>query len=206
MANAGTLLSELDSKGPSSAQDNDLVERILSDMNASGGNGNTIQNSTRGMAAPPPPLPSQLPPGIPAANSFPTAADPLTAQAHIIGKDHPTPGDFAAAMYGMNRGSETQMYGSQQQQPQISQGFEDYEEPKKNWYARILNEAKTPIVVALLFFVLSLPAVNLLVAHYIPSLILPTGSLTMIGLGAKALLAGLTFWVLVRIVAPLLKA
>lgn len=200
MASAGTLLSELDSKGPTSPQDNDLVERILMDMNSSGG-GNSVQ--TRGMAAPPPPLPAQAPPGIPAANSFPQAADPLTAQAHVIGKDHPTPGDFAAAMYGMNRTNESQLYPKQAAEPQ---GYDEYEEPKKNWYARILSELKTPLVVALLVFVLSLPAVNLLVAHYIPSLVLPTGSLTMVGLAAKAALAGALFWVLLRVVAPLLKA
>lgn len=205
MASAGTLLSELDAKGPSSTQDNDLVERILMDMNSSGGNGNTVQNGGRGMAAPPPPLPSQLPPGVPPANSFPQAADPLTAQAHVIGKDHPTPGDFAAAMYGMNRGTEASMYNGGKQLV-ADMGDNEYEEPRKNWYARILQEIKTPLIVATLFFVLSLPAVNLLVAHYIPSLVLPTGSLTMVGLGAKALLAGATFWVLVRVITPLLKA
>jgi hypothetical protein len=137
--------------------------------------------------------------------SFPQAADPLTAQAHVIGKDHPTPGDFAAAMYGMNRGSESAMYdnggGSGRSQEEVQ-----YEEPtKKNLYARVWDEAKTPIVVALLFFVLSLPAVNVLVSHYLPTLILPTGALNMMGLVAKALLAGVLYWVLQRVVAPLLR-
>jgi hypothetical protein len=207
MASAGTLLSELDAKGPTSTQDNDLVERILMDMNSSGGNGNSVQTAPRGMAAPPPPLPANLPPGVQPGTSFPQASDPMTAQAHVIGRDHPTPGDFAAAMYGMNnRPAETQMYAGKQGQGQGDMGDDEYEEPKKNWYARILQEMKTPLVVALLFFVLSLPAVNLLVAHYVPSLILPTGSLTMVGLGAKALLAGATFWILVRVITPLLKA
>jgi hypothetical protein len=204
MASAGTLLSELDAKGPTSTQDNDLVERILMDMNSSGGNGNSVQTASRGMSAPPPPLPSNLPPGVQSGTSFPQAADPMTAQAHMIGRDHPTPGDFAAAMYGMNRSAEPQGYTGKQSQGEM--GDNEYEEPKKNWYARILQEIKTPLIVALLFFVLSLPAVNLLVAHYVPTLILPTGSLTMIGLGAKALLAGATFWILIRVITPLLKA
>lgn len=206
MASAGTLLSELDTKGPGSTQDNDLVERILMDMNSSGGNGNAVQNAARGMAAPPPPLPAQLPPGVPLGTSFPQSLDPMPAQAHVIGKDHPTPGDFAAAMYGMNRSSEGQMYTGDGGKPVQEMADSEYDEPKKNWYARILQEVKTPLVVALLFFILSLPAVNLLVAHYIPSLILPTGSLTMLGLGAKALLAGATFWILLRVITPLLKA
>jgi hypothetical protein len=158
----------------------------------------------RGMAAPPPPLPAQAPPGVPIGTSFPQAADPLTAQAHVIGKDHPTPGDFAAAMYGMNRGSESAMYDNGGRG--VPQDEVQYEEPtKKNLYARVWDEAKTPIIVALLFFVLSLPAVNVLVAHYLPSLMLPTGALNMIGLGAKALLAGVLYWVLQRVVAPLLR-
>jgi hypothetical protein len=137
--------------------------------------------------------------------SFPQAADPMTAQAHVIGKEHPTPGDFAAAMYGMNRTPEAALYEGGGQRASSEEYA--YEEPtKKNLYARVLDEAKTPLIVALLFFVISLPAVNVLVAHYLPSLILPTGALNMIGLGAKALAAGALFWVLQRVVAPLLKA
>ncbi len=102
MASAGTLLSELDAGGGAAAQDNDIVEKILHDMN-SGSGGNSVQMPGRGMAAPPPPLPAQAPPGVPMGTSFPQAVDPMTAQAHVIGKEHPTPGDFAAAMYGMNR-------------------------------------------------------------------------------------------------------
>jgi hypothetical protein len=203
MASAGTLLSELDAGGGSSAQDNDIVEKILHDMN-SGSGGNSVQMPGRGMAAPPPPLPAQAPPGVPMGTSFPQAADPMTAQAHVIGKDHPTPGDFAAAMYGMNRTPEAALYeggGGRGSQEEVQ-----YEEPtKKNLYARVWDEAKTPIIVALLFFVLSLPAVNVLVSHYLPSLILPTGALNMMGLVAKALLAGVLYWVLQRVVAPLLR-
>jgi hypothetical protein len=204
MASAGTLLSELDAGGGSNpSQDNDLVEKILADMN-SGGSGNSVQMPSRGMSAPPPPLPAQAPPGVPMGTSFPTAVDPMTAQAHVIGKDHPTPADFAAAMYGMNRGSESAVFEAPGKAKQSNDDYV-YEEPKKNLYARIWDETKTPLVVALLVFVLSLPAVNILVSHYVPTLVLPTGSLNMLGQAAKALLAGVLFWVLLRVVAPLLK-
>jgi hypothetical protein len=206
MASAGTLLSELDAGGNPNAQDSDIVEKILHDMN-SGNGGNSVQMPGRGMAAPPPPLPSQGPPGVPMGTSFPQAADPMTAQAHVIGKEHPTPGDFAAAMYGMNRTPDAALYDNGGGGRQTSSEEYTYEEPtKKNLYARVLDEAKTPLIIAILFFVISLPAVNVLVAHYLPSLILPTGALNMIGLGAKALLAGIAFWILQRVVAPLLKA
>ncbi len=203
MASAGTLLSELDAGGGANAQDSDIVEKILHDMN-SGSGGNSVQMPGRGMAAPPPPLPAQAPPGVPMGASFPQAMDPMTAQAHVIGKDHPTPGDFAAAMYGMNRTPESALYNGGSRGSNEDYTYE--EAPKKNLYARILDEAKTPLIVALLFFVISLPAVNVLVAHYLPSLILPTGALNMVGLVGKALLAGIAFWVLQRVVAPLLKA
>lgn len=204
MASAGTLLSELDAGGGQNTQDSDIVEKILHDMNAGSG-GNPVQLPGRGMSAPPPPLPAQGPPGVPINSTFNQVADPLTAQAHVIGKDHPTPGDFAAAMYGMNRSPEAAMYNG----GGTSRGAQEeyYEEPtKKNLYARVWDEAKTPLMVTLLFFVISLPAVNVLVAHYLPTLILPTGALNMVGLVAKAFLAGLLFWILQRVVAPLLKA
>ena len=200
MASAGTLLSELDSRGPSSSQDNDLVEKILMDMNAGSG-GNSVQMPAKGMSAPPPPLPSQAPPGMmPMNTTFNQVADPMVAQAHVIGRDHPTPGDFAAAIHGVNRSMGAPVL------PEPQQEEYEYEEPKKNMYARILDEVKTPLVVALLFFVFSLPAINVLVAHYLPSMILPTGSLTMVGLLGKAVLVGASFWILQRVVAPLLKA
>lgn len=202
MASAGTLLSELDTRGPSSSQDNDLVEKILMDMNAGSG-GNSVQMPGKGMSAPPPPLPAQMAPGVVPMNStLGQVADPLVAQAHVIGREHPTPGDFAAAIHGVDRGMGMGMAPVRQQQ----QEEYEYEEPKKNMYARILDEVKTPLIVALLFLVFSLPAVNVLVAHYLPSMILPTGSLTMVGLAGKAVLVGASFWILQRVVAPLLKA
>lgn len=207
MSSAGTLLSELDSRGPSNSQDNDLVEKILMDMNGGGGGGNSVQMPSRGMSAPPPPLPAGAPPGsMPMNTTFNQAADPMTAQAHVIGREHPTPGDFAAAIHGVDRmgmGMGMNMAPAMRQQQQDDY---EYEEPKKNFYARILDEVKTPLVVALLFLVFSLPAVNVLVAHYLPSMILPTGSLTMVGLVGKSVLVGASFWLLLRVVAPLLKA
>jgi hypothetical protein len=74
----------------------------------------------------------------------------------------------------------------------------------KNVYSRVADEIKTPILVTLLFFVFSMPFINILFSHYIPSLIKPTGDLTTVGVLVKAALAGATFWVLQRVVAPLL--
>jgi hypothetical protein len=75
---------------------------------------------------------------------------------------------------------------------------------RKNWYSDIATEAKTPLLVALIFFVFSLPFVTVLISHYLPSFVKGTGELTSIGLLIKSLFAGSSFWVLHRIIAPLL--
>ena len=59
---------------------------------------------------------------------------------------------------------------------------------------------------SIVFFVFSLPFLNILFAHYIPYLVKGTGELTIIGLIVKSLLAGLVFWIFHRIVAPLLTS
>jgi hypothetical protein len=79
------------------------------------------------------------------------------------------------------------------------------EAPKKNMYARIAEELKTPILFTLMMFVFSLPFVHVLFSHYIPSLVKPSGDLTTMGLLAKSVLAGGMFWILQRVIAPLVS-
>ncbi len=115
MAQAGTLLSDLD--GQSSGNDGDLVQKILADMSVP---------SQRG-PPPPPPMPQQTPPQY---NQIPSTTAPMTMDSripttHMIGNEHPTPADFAAAMHGMNMQQAghapigmmpgAQVYSSQQQ-------------------------------------------------------------------------------------------
>jgi len=203
MAQAGTLLSDLDGQGGGGGGDGDLVQKILSDM------------SLPNQRAPPPPpaMPQQQHPSyaqIPSTTA-PMTMDSRIPTTHMIGNEHPTPADFAAAMHGMNPmhqmshgapvgimpGSQLQMQQQQQQQQQ--------QQPGKNLYGRILDEIKIPLTVAILFFVFSLPPVRVLVAHYIPSLIKPTGEFTLLGVGGTALFAGTVFWILHRVIAPLLS-
>lgn len=209
MATSGTLLSDLDSgQAQGAANDGDLVRKIFADMNVPGG-GNPIVNGVGQMISAPNP------------NTIaPMAMDPTPATSHIIGKDHPTPADFAAAMHGVPRMNEGNIpppmpgqmaqqlmppgawnpYLNQQpQQPVVDMGS------KKNMYARIADEVKIPILVTILVFVFSLPFLNVLFSHYIPSLLKPTGDLTTVGLLVKSVLAGASFWVLQRVIAPLLS-
>jgi hypothetical protein len=207
MSSAGTLLSDLDNRAPNGDGDSDLVQKILADINGNSG-GNPVQMPGRGMSAPPPPLPAnQGTPALQGTTTYAQAADPRIPQAHMIGNEHPSPADFAAAMVGMNRPSDAALYQGQQFQGGNSGAPSEYpfDSPKKNFYAKVIDEAKTPILVALIFFVLSLPAINMLFAHYLPSLVLPTGSLTTLGLAAKSAIGGALFWILQRVVAPLLQ-
>ena len=208
MASAGTLLSDLDQK--SGGGDGDLVQSILQDLNLPTGSQNQGQGQG-GRGPPPPPMPQQTPmyQQQMAGTTSPITMDSRVPTAHIIGNEHPTPADFAAAMAGMAgaRPSEHTMMGAPvgAMPGAYPQQQHYYEPPAKNWYGRILDEVKVPFVVSLLFFVFSLPPIRVLVAHYLPTLIKNTGEFTLVGLGAASAIVGLSFWILQRVIAPLLS-
>ena len=74
---------------------------------------------------------------------------------------------------------------------------------KKSFTQRLGDEFKIPIMVSILFFVFSLPVINLLFARYVPWTVQSTGQMTTIGLLIKSLTTGATFWILQRVVVPL---
>lgn len=190
-----TLLSDLDSN-PSAGKDGDLVQQILNEMNG---------GSDAPPMAPPPPAPANFPsnPGVLPAPMSPTALaahtmDAGPATAHMIGGSHPTPADFAATMGGGSMAA----YAPSAASPRAAYPVTG---PKRGITQRFAEEFKLPILVSILVFVFSLPVVNILFAHYIPSMILPTGQLTTVGLIIKSFAAGASFWVLQRIIVPLLS-
>jgi hypothetical protein len=197
MSSSGTLLSDLQQSG--SPGDDDLVKQIFKDMNQPVSTGSMVNS--------------------PNPNTYaPIAMDPNPATSHVIGRDHPTPADFAAAMHGVrdNAGGMPNMMPPPQGQfmPQAQgqwqgqgqgQQVQASEGTKRNIYSRVADEVKTPILVTLLVFVFSIPVVNVLFSHYIPSLVKPTGDLTTVGVLVKSVLAGATFWILQRVVAPLIS-
>lgn len=202
---SGTLLSDLDSTGSVNPNDDSAVQRILSEMNSV----NTPPPMPSAQLQPPQ-VQSRQPPVQVIASPNPNSTvqyqmDSAPPTAHIIGGEHPTSGDFAQMMYG---GRQAQQYIPQNPYAQPMMAPPMYMPPvnKKNWYTDIANEARTPILVALIFFVFSLPFVTVLISHYFPSFVKGTGELTSFGLLVKSLLAGGSFWVLHRIVAPLLMS
>lgn len=207
MAAAGTLLADLDTQG--GGGDGDLVQKILSDMN--------IPTGEQRRPAPPP-LPAQTPvyQQQMASSTQPIAMDSRIPTSHMIGNEHPTPADFAAAV-GPMQGSyssipmgqmpmgQIQMPMGQMQMPMGQMQMPQYDTPSKNIYSRVLEEMKVPLVVAILFFIFSLPPIRVLITHYIPSFVKQTGEFHTTGLLTVSALTGLTFWVLQRVIAPLLS-
>jgi hypothetical protein len=197
MAAAGTLLQDLDS---TSGGDSDLVQRILSDMN--------VQSAPSGARSTPPPLPAQTPmqdQRMASGNSHITM-DSTVPTSHMIGNQHPSPADFAAAVAG-SRASDLafnampvgQMPGSQVVAPVPTKSG-------LSWLSSFLvEELKVPFIVSILFFIFSLPPIRIVISHYIPSIIKQTGEYSFLGLAIVSLIVGSTFWLLQRIVAPLLS-
>ncbi len=196
MSSAGTMLDELDAS-PASPHDEDLVKRIFAEMNSPSG-GNPIQMppapSARAMSG------GQLPP----INSLTSLTmDPSPATAHVIGSQHPTPADFAHAMHGMPMMMPQQQQYQQpmmQMAPAAAQG--GFLSNLSGF--SLTREFKTPLLVALIVFVVSLPMINTMIGLYLPSLLRMGGDLTTLGLVVKSLVGGALFWILQRVVAPLI--
>jgi hypothetical protein len=74
----------------------------------------------------------------------------------------------------------------------------------KAWGNLIGDELKTPILIAILVFVVNLPFLSVLVAHYAPWMLKTSGDMNMYGQLSRALLVGLLFWGSNRIILPLL--
>jgi hypothetical protein len=186
---SGTLLSDLDS-APQLDGDNDLIQKIMADMNAEPPAPQMSANS--GVISSPNPN-----------STFKRVADPMPATAHVIGHEHPTAGDFQAAIQpssASHASSDSANWVPQQQQMPPAP-----KPAKKSWWSRIGEELKVPIFVALLVFVFSLPVINIIIGSYLPSLVKGTGDLTMVGLLLKSVAAGSTFWILQRVIVPLLS-
>jgi hypothetical protein len=192
MATAGTLLADLDSKTPVFNQDDDLVNKILADMNVP-----SQQNPV--MSAPPPPAGngSRM---ISAPNPntmYPHTMDPATSTAHLIGKDYPTAADFANVLHPM-------AHQAMPYAPQPTAPYPTLLPSQGNFYADVIAQLKQPLIVAIIVFVVSLPALNVLIGYYLPSLLRLGGDLTTAGLAVKALFGGFLFWFIQKILVPLM--
>jgi hypothetical protein len=200
MASAGTLLSDLESKSPVFNKDDDLVNKILADMNIPSPS-NPVITQQHSMS---PPSGTGRVINAPNPNStYPVAIDPGTATAHMIGKDYPTAADFAHLMHSsaLSHGG-SPFAGLAQQAPMPQPTL--IEATKGNMYSDIITQAKQPILVAIIVLLISLPIINVLVGHYFPSLLRIGGDLTTAGLVVKALIGGFLFWFIQKVLVPLM--
>jgi hypothetical protein len=203
MANAGTLLTDLDSKAPI-AGDGDLVNMIYQDMNQgdmrSGIPSGAAPGGVQGPMMPMPP---------PQQSNQHYQMDSVPPTAHIIGGQHPTAADFAnmvqssgssmhasAGWAGPSMGQQNAQLAAQIAAMQSSQG--------KAWSNYIADELRMPILIAILVFVVNLPFLSVLVAHYAPWMLKSSGDMNLYGQISKALLVGALFLGANRVILPLL--
>jgi hypothetical protein len=197
MASAGTLLSDLDGKSPVMSKDDDLVNKILADMNMP-------SSSNPIMSAPPPPsgngsrmIQSPNPNTV-----YPMATDPSIATAHLIGKEYPSTADFANLMHAPSYSHGGSSYASVAPHQMVAPPT--LVETKGNFYSDILAQIKQPILVAIIIFLVSLPVLNVLIGHYVPSLLRIGGDVTTAGLVVKSAIGGFLFWFIQKVLVPLM--
>ena len=131
------------------------------------------------------------------------AMDPGTATAHMIGKDYPTPADFANLMHSPQFTHGGSQFANVMQAPPMQQPTL-IETTRGNMYSDIISQIKQPLLVAIIVFIVSLPMINILIGHYMPSLLRIGGDLTTAGLAVKALIGGFLFWFIQKILVPLM--
>jgi hypothetical protein len=81
------------------------------------------------------------------------------------------------------------------EQPQYMYDMSEPEsQPELSLTDKIINQIKLPIVVAVLFVLLSLPQFNRILTKFVPRLLAETGELNMMGLLAKAIILAVLFF------------
>lgn len=216
-ATGGTLLSDLDNGPPVS--DGDLVNSIYADLNMPS-QGNPVMGGGVGGGAPQPPMgvrrPMQSQQG-PLPPTMAHSADPAVPTAHMIGREHPTAADFDRMM---GQGGPVAFNAMAPQMNQVAppyygggMGPGGYQmagpsvpapPTKSAWQSYWSEELKQPLLVAIVVFIMTLPAVHVLANHYVPKLLTPGGTFTTVGLLVRALVGGALYWVLQRVIAPLI--
>lgn len=205
MATAGTLLSDLnnDNSAPIFNQDDDFVNKILADMNVP-----SQQNPV--VTAPPPPAGhGNRMISSPNPNTmYPHSMDPATSTAHLIGKDYPSAADFANVLHpmapGHGHGGSAYAQAGSPSTGAYAQAHPALLPTQNPIYNEIMTQIKQPLMVALIVFLTSLPALHVLIGHYLPSMIRIGGDLTTAGLAVKALVGGFLFWFTQRVLVPLM--
>jgi len=81
------------------------------------------------------------------------------------------------------------------EQPQYMYEMEPEQEVEKTFMEKLTSDVKLPLIVAVLFVILSMPQFNRVLTRFVPRFLSETGELNMIGLAAKGLLIALLVFV-----------
>lgn len=201
MSSAGTLLTDLDGKTPNSGgNDDDLIRQIMQDVHT------PTQQQAPSMGLPPPQVSSYKIQQPNASSIYQQASDPAVPTAHMIGNAHPNQADFAQMMMASGPAGSPYMYSQQQPQQQQMYPIPAQQHLQHfDWKTHLFDELRQPLLIAIIVFILSLPAVNVLFSQYAPTLLRSGGDLNNIGLLVRAAIAGGIYWVFQRVIGPLMK-
>jgi len=173
MSSEGTPIDAIDSGEVPNTADAALMQSILRDMNASGaevdGGSDDRPMPPQQMQQPPPPQFTNMPQQF--ANMPPMTQMGLP----------PMPGGFQGNP-SMNHMPSFKMEPAGEKRTK-----------KRNIWATILDRIRDPLVVALLVFVVSLPALHTLIGKYATWAFAVGGQLSWLGLLALSAATGLTF-------------
>jgi len=204
MSHGGTLLSDLDGKAPLSG-DGDLVKMIYNDMNA----GQDMRPGMPSAMAPGGVQGPMVPMQPPQQSTQQYQMDSAPHTAHIIGGQHPSAADFANMLQGSTpgfaAGGNWAQSNSQNSQAQLAAQIASLQASQgKAWGNYIGDEMKVPLLIAILVFIVNLPFLSVLVAHYAPWMLKASGDMNLYGQLGRAVLVGILFWGSNRIILPLL--
>ena len=201
MSSAGTLLTDLETRPGGGGNDDDLVRQIMADVHAP--QQQHMMPQAPSMGLPPPQVQSYKVQQPNASSIYQQSADPNIPTAHMIGNSIPNQADFAQMMMSQGSPFTPQMYPIQMPQPMP---MPQVQQPQQGngWQGKLFDELRQPLLIAIIVFVLSLPAVNVLFSQYAPSLLRSGGDFNNIGLLVRAGIAGVVFWLFQRVIAPLM--
>jgi len=126
--------------------------------------------------------------------------DPRTSRAHVIGGSHPTSADFQAMLNQQSglqppvwqQQQHQQQHQQQQHHQQHQQQHQQYKDPF-NWRDAFIAFLKSPIIVAIIVFILNLPVITATLSRYASWMYLSSGEISVGGLCVKAILGALMF-------------
>jgi Fe2+ transport system protein B len=182
MASDGTPLEAIENGEISNTADSGRMQAILRDMNAPG-----VDTNPRTQPPSMPPMQEQHPV---ATRQMPPSLQ-ISQQQHFLQQQQMQQQQMQQQQ--MQQQQMQQQYEANQAQHYQENEHNEVQDRKKNVWSTILDNIIDPIIVSVIFFVLSLPVLHSLLGKYAAWAFSVGGQLSWLGLSVLALLAGLVF-------------